>query len=513
MNGKLMPEEKARIREEKLRREALEREADFAEVEQLLGKDAADALRDHYALFDDRYYRWLASLFDPKIGGFYYSKSAQNTDGYLPDLESTKQALAFFSNSGMTRNYETIYDAYPEWMRERIINFVKPMQCPEDGYFYHPQWGKNIISSRQGRDLGWATSTLKDFRDKPKWDTPNGHKGEFGPPPERAGAAEQGTAQSAAQGAAVYPERLRTVADFRKYLVCELNGNEDPSDLTPNLIRTKSYPIGNGMNATTGQIKQRERLGIETGELIDSDGDGIADNGFIATFCEVYGAWQLPYNGLWEPCHSVDADGNIVEDEGGDPHYNAINGLMKLSTSYNALGVRMPYAKQALQSAIKMAAFLGEHEDGRPGPDVMGKRPNGSVDVYNPWVAVQAIFANLDKFYTKEERLELQQTLKENAAAMIRTTTKKSVSFAKEDGSYGYTWQYSPARSQNAPVAVPETVEGDINGGCIAVSGITRNMCAGLGVKNIPIFRDSDFDAVLDIFEQLREDCENGAKA
>jgi len=510
MNTRISAEERARIREEKLRQEALEREADFAEVEQLLGKDAADALRDHYALFDDRYYKWLASLFDPEIGGFYYSKSAQNNDGYLPDLESTKQALAFFSNSGMTRKYETIYDAYPEWMRERIINFVKPMQCPEDGYFYHPQWGKSISSSRLSRDLGWATSTLKDFRDKPKWDTPNGHKGEFGPPPERAGASETGAASSAA---AVYPERLRTVENFRKYLVCTLNGNEDPNDLTPNLIRKKSYPYGNEMNAQAGQIKQRERLGIETGELIDSDGDGIADNGFIATFCEVFGAWQLPYNGLWEPCHSVDADGNIVEDENGEPHYNAINGLMKLSTSYNSLGVRMPYAKQALESAIRMAAFLGEHEDGRPGPDVLGKRPNGSVDVYNPWVAVQAIFTNLDRFYTKEERAELQQTLKENAAAMIRTTTKKSVSFAKEDGSYGYTWQYSPARSQNAPVAVPETVEGDVNGGCIAVSGITRNMCYGLGLKNIPIWRDSDFDVVLDIFEQLREDWEKRKKA
>ena len=53
MNGKLTPEEKARIREEKLRREALEREADFAEVEQLLGKDAAvsNAKLRHKLLF------------------------------------------------------------------------------------------------------------------------------------------------------------------------------------------------------------------------------------------------------------------------------------------------------------------------------------------------------------------------------------------------------------------------------------------------------------------------------
>ena len=497
---KLTAEEKARIRAEKLAAEAKEREADFKEVEDLLGKDAADALRDHYKLFDDRYYKWMASLYDPTIGGFYYSKSAQNNDGYLPDLESTKQALAFFSNSGMTRKYASINEAYPQWIKDQIVAFVKPLQCPEDGYFYHPQWGKNITASRLSRDLGWATSTLKDFGAKPKWDTPNGHKGEFGPPPESAIAkAAEGEASAAAS---VYPERLRTVENFRRYLVCELNGNEDPNDLTPNLIRKKSYPIGNLMNAQAGQIKQRDRLGIETGELIDSDGDGIADNGFIATFREVFNSWQLSYNGLWEESHVLDAEGNPVESAEGTVHYNAINGLMKISTSYNSLGVKMPNAAEALKSAIYMAAYLGEHPDGRPGADVLGKRPNGSVDVYNPWVAVQAIFSNLDKFYSKQEREELQRTLKENAAQMIRTSTAKSVSFAKADGSFGYTWDYSPRVSQSAPVAVPETVEGDINGGSIAVSGITRNMCYGLGIKNIPIYRDSDFDVVLEILEE-----------
>ena len=36
---------------------------------------------------------WLGSLYDAESGGFYYSISARDTDGFLPDLESTYQAI------------------------------------------------------------------------------------------------------------------------------------------------------------------------------------------------------------------------------------------------------------------------------------------------------------------------------------------------------------------------------------------------------------------------------------
>ncbi len=36
---------------------------------------------------------WLASLYDPKTGGFYYSVSARDSDRFFPDLESTYQAV------------------------------------------------------------------------------------------------------------------------------------------------------------------------------------------------------------------------------------------------------------------------------------------------------------------------------------------------------------------------------------------------------------------------------------
>ena len=39
---------------------------------------------------------WLANLYDSEQGGFYYSASARDYEGFLPDIESTKQAITFF---------------------------------------------------------------------------------------------------------------------------------------------------------------------------------------------------------------------------------------------------------------------------------------------------------------------------------------------------------------------------------------------------------------------------------
>ena len=136
----------------------------WAKIEAEHGADVANAMKALYDYYDgERIAEWIASLYDPKTGGFYYCKSARDTDGYLPDLESTGQALSVLSEIGAVPR-DKINEILPEKVRRKIVKFVHERQSPVDGYFYHPQWpqGKeNLPTDRYGRDMGHATSILK----------------------------------------------------------------------------------------------------------------------------------------------------------------------------------------------------------------------------------------------------------------------------------------------------------------------------------------------------------------
>jgi len=218
-------------------------------------------------------------------------------------------------------------------------------------------------------------------------------------------------------------------------------------------------------------MKARERFGIESGELVDSDGDGIADCGFISVLRDKFNSEQKASTGLWED----------------KPCYHAVNGLMKITTSYNALGLRINHAEAAFESAMEIVLLDAES------PDCNGKLGSGSVDIYNPWSAMSAIIGNLRRFGNEEEANKLRAKLYAKAPELIRATTKKVKKFKKEDGSFGYTWTFSPATSQSAPAAVPNTVEGDINGGTIAITGAWGPMCGAFGIS-IPIYNKGDFE-------------------
>ncbi len=72
-------------------------------------KDFVNALCDLYSLYTSDMTEWYAKLYDPKVGGYYYSNSGRDheeieykgmTFPLLPDIESTNQALNFLKSTG-----------------------------------------------------------------------------------------------------------------------------------------------------------------------------------------------------------------------------------------------------------------------------------------------------------------------------------------------------------------------------------------------------------------------------
>ncbi|MBO5010170.1 MAG: hypothetical protein J6B48_09885 [Clostridia bacterium] len=223
----------------------------YKEIVPIIGKDAAVELERLYDIYDERLYVWMATLWDPKIGGFYFSSSGRDCDAFLPDIESTVQILRFTESSGLISGMGKTYaQAVPGSMRESLLKFAKGLQDPEDGFFYHPQWGKNIITPRRSRDLRWATDMISRFGDKPYYPTPI-DKNDDG------------------SSSALLPKYLQDINEWKNYLA-----SFD--------MKTKSYWSANMISSQAIQI-------------------GAAGPEFINTLFQWLADCQRSDNGLWEP--------------------------------------------------------------------------------------------------------------------------------------------------------------------------------------------------------------------
>ena len=117
--------------------------------------DIIKALKELYSVYETSLLEWLGNLFDSDIGGFYYSNSASESDGFFPDIESTGQAIGILESSGAIGSYKDI----PETVRTKIACFICSCEDPESGYFYNPQWSREDTDkkiSRRSRDSRWA---------------------------------------------------------------------------------------------------------------------------------------------------------------------------------------------------------------------------------------------------------------------------------------------------------------------------------------------------------------------
>ena len=182
---------------------------------------------------------WLASLYDTKSGGFYYSLSARDNEGFLPDLESTYQAIYLLQLGGMYKTGPVPEEIMPKEIQEGLANFAYLLQDDSDGYFYHPQWGKRIGASRQGRDLMWAKGLIGKF---------GGGKYKYLLPEERIKKRMEAPEEGAKDAPAI-DERFSSKENFIRYL--------DSLD-----FENGGWGSGNELNAQGAQIQAAGFLDI-----------------------------------------------------------------------------------------------------------------------------------------------------------------------------------------------------------------------------------------------------------
>ena len=281
------------------------------------GDDVVDAFKSFYELYDgEKIISWLAKLYEPNIcvckkfkgeseckhtefcgtGGFYYSNSARDNIGYLPDAESCAQAMSIIGYSGI--NYGLDGPGYvpviPKDVAEKIWKFAYSLQH-DDGFFYHPQWPRDYIISekklsRRGRDHTWCTRILNDYHIPKKY--------------------SQVTSQTSAPESAPKQEfavapHLETLEAFKAYLK-ELD------------IANNSYPAGNTLSAQSRQIQARGQEYTEA--LVDE-------------LTRIYNEYD---NGTFH--HTV--------------NYFAINGVMKIVGQFTSAGREIPDVERTARACF-----------------------------------------------------------------------------------------------------------------------------------------------------------------
>ena len=422
----------------------------------LISDEAVAQLKRIYAMFDDGTVSWMANLWEPYNcvcgectgelacygGGFYYANSARDYVGFLPDVESTSQLLGLVKSTGLLSAYNNDYrKGLPEYMQEAIVKFVQSLQSSTDKYFYHPQWGTSINSSRRGRDLDSSLGLLRSFGAQPL----------YGSPLESAEAAASAdnltrplgystvAAVSAVISANSLPDYLKSEAAFREWLeALDING------------QNKSYSAGHTISSIRSQIKAA----------------GLSD------FCiEWLNSKQLD-NGLWEE---------------GEVNYYKTNGVLKISTMYESWSAPFPRAEQCINAFMTMLNSDLEVIQ--------------ITDIYNIWVGMGILVPNVQSFGDKAVYDRVRAELLADATNVFTKTLEKLLVFLKDDGSFSYSPGSSASSSQGAPASLGFD-EGDVNATALAHSTMAY-MLKTMGLPRVQTFNNNHYEDFLYIIENL----------
>lgn len=432
----------------------------WAELEKIAPVDVVAALKKLAAAFDGtKMIEWMAGLWDVERGGFYYSNSARDTEGYLPDIESTHQLINVLVGNGAINGRNTL----PEPFKAKMINFIKSCQSPVDGYFYHPQWpqGKeNLQNDRYGRDLSWSTGFINNM-----------------------------TLEEGGEQVKQYPNYCILGYKCKKHEGTDERCVFPPEPPRREDARGKTKPDFSGREAFSAWLEEynadiKENSG--RAHQLASIRNVITDKGYIDIVLdhldrvqeELYAeqtARGLEPTGLWQT--------NI--------NYYAIWGLLKYSGYYNdpVYGRELKHAEDIVRTCIKVISL----------PPIGDYRMN---DMFNQWQGIQSLLNNMKRF--NPDGIErVRDILRSDLASLIDNSLKKIAPFALEDGSFTYT---SERRSLTRIYGVPISLglcEGDVNAVAL-VTAMYKGIFTCLGYPVINLQTPQDGKLFLELIEKAQ---------
>lgn len=424
-------------------------------------KGIVSALKTMYTMYTDDLIEWYANLYDPNFGAWYCTTSGKQNEGFLPDIESTSQALNFLNCSGLLDHAGCDWrNVLSDEMKEKLIRFAKRMQEP-NGFFYNflktVEQGDASLGKR-GRDVGWCTGILRTLGASPTYDTPNGLIGDgITYDGKRVEKPKCANTESTETRSTSYPDYLENKETFLKYL------NEEVD------IVNKSYFYGNQLNGTFGQIKARD-------EALKAQG---ADYSLCDTLIEWLNERIDPKTGYWSPA----------------PTFAGTNGYFKVIVIYNAWGYPYPELEKAADSVI--CGILGDEPS------------TGNIcEVYNLWSALISTKENAKFCHSEEMREKILAKINElmlvKGEAAILNTYKKQSAYQMPDGAYAHNVvKCITAHQGSIPVGLGLT-EGDVDAIGKATIGIVNNIFSAYEIEKVPIYSKREWDTYFSIMKNAK---------
>ena len=405
------------------------------------GTEVVKALKRIYDFYGDSVYQWIANLYDIENGGFYYANSARDYDGFLPDIESTTQALWFITASGLTKHLgNDLTVALPEEIVEQTLNFAYSLYDDSDGYFYHKQWGKNIGSERRGRDLNSSIDVIRKLG---------------GEVPENTALdrLEGGTASAVSKVTAVSSVRPTGFLSSQSELLSWLENRK---------INTDSHGAGHTIESSASQIKAA---------------------GYAKFVIDWLDSKQLE-TGLWQEINDKNA-------------YQALSGLLKIGSCYSKLGGQMKNCEAMVDTAIRVIKM-----DLDPSIVIYVYNPWGALkyalsNIKSANATARANNQSLPYDYDAEFNKVISEF-----PSMINATIDKLALFQKSDGSFSYYQANSAAYTQGTHVSLGKA-EGDVNGTSLGMTTMYTTFYEILGTPVVPLYNADDYNKFIEIITTL----------